>query len=96
MSVTRVRRALGPPRKFPERAGHDFHQRQRLHTRCRYGDRPIRGPQREVEVGALCGSGSWSPGPKSTPIQLYDMSVDEGERQNLEAEHPVIFKNLTA
>lgn len=52
----------------------------------------------------LCpGSGGWSqpkPGGEKTknlpPIQLYDMSVDVGERVNVQAEHPEVIKELTA
>ena len=46
----------------------------------------------------LCpGSGGWSKGaptPKG-PVQLYDMTDDEGEKKNLQAEHPEIVKHLT-
>ena len=52
----------------------------------------------------LCpGSGGWSsPGDAQAvkqglpPVQLYDMTADPGEQQNLQAEHPEIVTNLTA
>ena len=50
----------------------------------------------------LCaGSGGWGAPPKVAkgeklpPVQLYDMSADEGEQKNLQAEHPEIVKQLT-
>jgi arylsulfatase A len=52
----------------------------------------------------LCGdSGGWSePKPRSKvaealpPIQLYDMSADLGEQNNVHAEHPEVVAELTA
>jgi len=52
----------------------------------------------------LCaGSGGWSaprPNPKESaglpPVQLYDLSRDLGEKQNVQAEHPEIVTRLTA
>ncbi|MEZ4615704.1 MAG: arylsulfatase [Caldilineaceae bacterium] len=47
------------------------------------------------------GSGGWSypqPGPESAglpPLQLYDLAVDIGERQNVAAEQPAIVEELT-
>jgi arylsulfatase A-like enzyme len=47
------------------------------------------------------GSGGWSyprPGPECeglSPIQLYDLDVDIGERSNVESEHPDIVETLT-
>jgi arylsulfatase A len=52
---------------------------------------------------ALCaGSGGWD-SPKDgmalkqglPAVQLYDMSMDEGQRENLQAERPEIVKRLT-
>lgn len=51
----------------------------------------------------LCpGSGGWSkplPGAPSTlelpPVQLYDLSKDIGETQNVQAEHPEVVERLT-
>jgi arylsulfatase A-like enzyme len=50
----------------------------------------------------LCaGSGGWGAPPKVAKgeklpeVQLYNMSVDEGEQKNLQAEHPEIVKRLT-
>ena len=49
------------------------------------------------------GSGGWSKPTdtearrqKHPAVQLYDMSADEGERKNLQAEHPEIVKRLMA
>jgi arylsulfatase A-like enzyme len=52
----------------------------------------------------LCpGSGGWSSPTdaeatkqKRPAVQLYDMDVDEGEKRDLQAEHPEIVKRLTA
>jgi len=44
----------------------------------------------------LCSdSGGWSRGPKSPPVQLYNMATDERESRNLEGEHPEIVSRLT-
>ena len=51
----------------------------------------------------LCpGSGGWGKPTnqqarqdKLPAVQLYDMSVDEGERRNVEAEHPDVVARLT-
>ena len=44
----------------------------------------------------LCaGSGGWSKGGGTEPVQLYDMTADIGERKNLQAEHPDIVARLT-
>lgn len=42
-------------------------------------------------------SGGSSPGsdPGSPPVQLYDLTADEGERNNLQAKHPDIVMRLT-
>ena len=48
------------------------------------------------------GSGGWSyprPGdnyPDLPPVQLYDIKNDPSEKNNLQAEHPVVVKELTA
>jgi arylsulfatase A len=44
----------------------------------------------------LCrGSGGWSKGDDTDPIQLYDMSKDVGERANAYKEHPEVVERLT-
>lgn len=45
----------------------------------------------------LCpGSGGSSKGGGNEPVQLYDMSMDQAERNNLAAKHPEIVARLTA
>jgi arylsulfatase A-like enzyme len=65
-----------------------------------HGDFAIRAGRWKL---VLCpGSGVWSPPPRAAkgttlpPVQLCDMSADESETSNLQAEHPEIVRLLTA
>lgn len=46
---------------------------------------------------ALCrGSGGWTKGGGDAPVQLYDLSTDVGERENLAEAQPEVVARLTA
>jgi arylsulfatase A-like enzyme len=78
---------------FPLLRGEDKPVRETLVHHSFHGNFAIRDGQWKL---VLCpGSGGWSSGPKTPTVQLYDMSVDIGERNNLEAEHPDVVKRLT-
>jgi arylsulfatase A-like enzyme len=91
--------------KIPDNAGEDSVS---LLPLLNGGDQPVRDTlvhhsfngnfairEGQWKLGLCSGSGGWSPGPKAPLVQLYDMSKDEGEQTNLQAEHPEIVKRLT-